>query len=423
MASIFEILRLDSETRKNRYRADGQNYSIAYVDIDGDRYENYGQFSFSWEKSYVKPPSRGTGFVISNLNSHATGIVGHLYLDFSIMSIDDYRSIIKKDLEKNEFLVTCYDPIYNKRISLNMYLATPERAKLMTIARKKRKSDGSFEEWIELVGVEEYTVELIGTNTDINKVSVIYHLNPPSELGIPDQPEGEEDVGAGSAFIICGASSFPDYEMEGYVFAGWSIYPKKNEANGNYIDGNAYTINSDLVLYAQWVSTKDRTLTFNYGLSEPMYVNGQPEYARTVQYGQSIRTLPTFDEHPQVTYDGKTYSGNNSPYSNGGWYKTPTKAPNSVKIENGTAYWQDSNSMIYLLYDKSAYLLKLNADMENISFEDKYVPYGDAIGLPQLYVQGYEFLGWFIEGTNTQFSELTMPPVDISLVAQWKKAE
>lgn len=415
MASIFEILSLDSETRKSQYRADGENYSIAYVTIDGDKYENYGQFSFMWEKSYVKPPSRSTGFVISNLNAHATGIVGHLYLDFSLMSIDDYRSIIKKDLEKNEFLVTCYDPIYNKRISLNMYLATPERAKLRTIANRKRKNDGTFEEWIELVGVEEYTIELIGTNTDVSKVSVVYHLNPPSELGIGDQTEGEDDVAKGTEIIIGNASTFPDYEMEGYEFDGWSIYTKKSETNGNYIDGNAYTINSDLVLYAQWKPTANRTLTYSYGLSEPMYSNGQPVYSKTVQEGQSIGDLPTFDAQPQVKYNDTIYY----PYSNGGWYKTATKGLNSEKLTNGTIYWQNSNSMIYLLYDTNEYKLNLNADMQGISFKEQLLKYGDNLSLPTLVVSGYEFLGWY--NGETKFTDTTMPPFNLSLIAKWKK--
>lgn len=404
---------LTAEQRKSQYKAEG----IEYFELDGDRYENYGQFSFTWEKSYVKPPSRGTGFVISNLNSHATGVVGHAYIDFSLMSIDDYRSIMKKDLEKNEFLLSCYDPIYNKRISINVYLATPERAKLKTIANKKRKNDGSFEEWVELVGVEEYTVELIGTNTEINKVSVTYRLNPPT--GIGDQTQGEENVGKGTQIIIGGASTFPDRQFEGYVFAGWSIYPKKDPRSGNYIDGTAHTINDDLVLYAQWESTEDRTLTFNYGLSEPMYENGQPVYSRTVQKDQSIRTLPTFDEHPQVTYDGKTYGGNNSPYSNGGWYKANSKS--SDKVESGFNYWQNTNSMIYLLYDVEKYTLKLNANMEGISFADQTIEYGGALNLPNLVVNGYEFLGWYLG--DKQFSDVTMPPIDLDLIAKWKKVE
>ena len=87
---------LTAEQRKSQYKAEGIEYFI----LDGDRYENYGQFYFTWEKTYVTPPERGAGLAISNLNSSATGIVGHAYIDFSIMSIDDYRSIIKKDLEK-----------------------------------------------------------------------------------------------------------------------------------------------------------------------------------------------------------------------------------------------------------------------------------------------------------------------------------
>lgn len=403
---------LTAEERKTQYKAEG----IEYFTLDGDRYENYGQFSFMWEKSYVKPPSRGTGFVISNLNAHATGIVGHAYIDFSLMSIDDYRSIMRKDLEKNEFPLTCYDPIYNRTVTLNVYLATPERAKLRTIANKRLKNDGSFEEWVELVGVEEYTVELIGTNTAVDGVSITYHLNPPIE-GITDATEGEPSVGKGTQVVIGASSTFPDYEMEGYDFAGWSIYTQAQE-KGNYTDGVPIALNSNLVLYAQWTSTVNRTLTFNYGLSEPMYQNGQPVYTRSVQNGNSIGTLPTFDANPQVKYNDTIYY----PYSNGGWYKTNIRtSENGNKVESGTKYWQNTNSMIYLLYETAEYTLKLNADMSGISFNDQKLKYGDSLSLPNLVVKGYEFLGWFIQGTDTKFAETTMPPVDISLVAKWNK--
>lgn len=411
--SICEIYRLSQEDRRKEYEA----VDIGDVDIDGDIYRNYGQFSFMWEKSYVKPPSRGAGLAINNLNAHATGIVGHLSLDYSIMSIDDYRSLINKDLEKNEFPVTFYDTIKKKRITLNMYLATPEKAKYRTIANRIRKSDGSFEEWVDLVGVEEYTVELIGTNTDVNKVSVIYHLNPPSELGITDQTEGEDDVAKGTEIIMGGASTFPDYPMDGYEFAGWSIYTEKQD-KGNYIDGNAYTINDDLVLYAIWQPTNERVLTYDYGLSQPMYNDkAQPVLTKTVQKGKSIGYLPTFDVAPKVEYNGKSYE----PYYNGGWYKTPIKAPNSVKIANNTTYWQDTNGMIHLLYDTKTYSLSFTVNMNSISFPTQNIPYGASINLPTLVVSGYDFLGWYVEGTNTKFTETTMPPIDISLVAKWKK--
>lgn len=254
---VVDILRLDPniptdwEIIKNEYSA----IDIEKVIIDGDTFTNYGDFQFVWEKSYVKSPSRSNAGVIDNLNSYATFVTPHLILNFSIMSIDDYRAIMRKDLERNEFVVECYDPIYNKRISVKMYFATPQMAKLYTIA-KKRLNGSEWEDFIELVGVHGYTVELIGTNTDLDKVSVIYHLNPPADTGYADQTVGEDDVYKGQDIVVgTSASEITKQKFnDKYVFTKWNLKPNGGD-KGNYINDYEYTINHDLVLYAQWQKT------------------------------------------------------------------------------------------------------------------------------------------------------------------------
>ena len=152
--SIYDILSLnpaipaDWEIISRKYNA----VDIDKVIIDGDTFTNYGDFQFVWEKSYVKSPSRSNGGAIDNLNSYATFVTPHLILNFAVMSIDDYRAIMRKDLERNEFVVECYDPIYNKRTTVKMYFATPQMAKLYTIARTRFNGE-AWEEYVELVGV------------------------------------------------------------------------------------------------------------------------------------------------------------------------------------------------------------------------------------------------------------------------------
>lgn len=255
--SVYDILALDPNISGDWGIID-KKYNAVDIDkvvIDGDTFTNYGDFQFVWEKSYVKSPSRSNSGAIDNLNSQAYFITPHLIINFAIMSIDDYRAIIKKDLEKNEFVVECYDPIYNKKIKVKMYFATPQMAKLHTIART-RFNGTAWEEFVELVGVQGYTVELIGTNNDLDFVSVVYHLNPPADTGVADQTIGEEDVYRGEEIIIGQSANIFVKETfnNKYVFTKWNLKSSGGE-QGNYITGTSYTINNDLVLYAQWQKT------------------------------------------------------------------------------------------------------------------------------------------------------------------------
>lgn len=424
--SIIEILGLSIDERKANYEAVG----IDYVKIGGNIYRNYSQFYFGWDKNYVTEPIRNERLAIENLNAYATGRVGHLFMDFKLMSIDDFRSIIKQDLEQNEFVVECYDTVYDTRRVLKMYLATQEeRHKLRTIANRRLKNDGSWEEWVDLVGVEEYTLELIGTNAGLDKVSVIYHLNPPSDTGIIDETVGENDIVAGSDLIIGTSTTFPEETFNGkYRFKCWNISPSGGD-KGNYLDDKVYTINDTLVLYAIWESTSSHTLSYSYGLSNPMVSNGQAVMSQSVQYGQPISALPTFDVSPPVvTNDGTFY-----PYVNGGWYKTPTLASNSTPIQGTPNYWVDASSTIYLLYQTQEYKLITDSGIDGVYFSDKYIKYNSAVSLPSLIRSGYTFEGWYVAQKyigyawvdipteeQQQFSG-TMPPYDIKVVARWEQ--
>lgn len=172
MPTIEEIMRLPIEQRHSIYGVNGVK-NIGVVQIDDITLKGYSAYSFFWEKTYVKSPERAMDGSISNLNGTSTFITGHLKINFSLMPIEDYRAFMKLVYKKNEFLVTCYDVIYDKRIQIKMYFATQEMPKLWTIVNKIQKSSSEWEDWVDLVGVEGCTVELIGTNTD-NEVFANY---------------------------------------------------------------------------------------------------------------------------------------------------------------------------------------------------------------------------------------------------------
>lgn len=426
--TLQDIMRLSPAQRKEYYTAD-----IGYVVIDGNKFDNFGVYSFLWEKSYVKEPTRSSDGSIGNLDSYATFLTGHLQIDFSLMSIDYYRTLMKLIYSKNEFTVECYDIVNDKMIKLRMYFATEEMPTLLTIAQKLQKSSEEWEEWIELVGIQEYTVELIGTNNDLDTIGVIYHYNPPSSTGQSDTTIGESDVVAGDEIIIGGAADWQTETFNGqYKFKYWC--DKADGSGAIFIDSQAYTVNSDLVLYAIWEATSSHTLTYNYGLGKPRYdSNNEPIYNKQISYGTPLGTLPSSEEVPSVTYDKVEYKGADSPYYNGGWYKTPVKATaetpveedgvltyESVPLTSATLYWLNRDTTIYQLYDTKSYAVNFNSNGGTPTFNSITAKYGTSIALPNPIRNGFTFKGWYLNGKS--FSG-TMPPFNITLVAEWQENE
>ncbi len=260
MRTIQDILRLSPKERASEYKA----VDIDKVWIDDVCYDNYGTYSFIWEKSYVKSPERANNGSIGNLNSYSTFLTPHLKIDFSLMSIDYYRRLMQQIYGRNEFIVKCYDVIYNKKITVKMYFATEEMAKLWTIVEKVQQGADAWEEYIELVGVQGYTVELIGTNNDIDLVSVMYYPNYPSDVSQRPYPEfeAENDVYFGEDIIVGGNSTYPDNPPNGYEFAYWCTETSPNSASAiRYTNKTTLTVNPyGLTLYAIWQkrqSTRD----------------------------------------------------------------------------------------------------------------------------------------------------------------------
>lgn len=436
--SVYDILSLNgTETDSNgkiilhQYEAVG----IDKVKIDGNTFSNYGAYQFIWEKTFVKSPERSANGSLGNLNSYATFRTPHLILDFSVMSIDDYRAIMRMHYEKNEFIVECYDPIYNNTIKVKMYFGTEEMAKLYTINRMRLNNEQEWEDWIELVGVQEYQVELIGTNNDIELVSVIYHLNPPSDLGRADETIAEPDVYNGEEVVIGSSATQITSERFGgkYQFDSWNISqnPEKDSNAGVYINGNVYTIGEHgLVLYAQWRATDKYILTLNYGIADAQIDADTNTYITQKQVSADaiIGDLPT-PTAPKVKAiditDGKEKEY--SPYYGGQWYKNPIKASNSEPLTSATKYWIKRDSAIYLIYNVSKYNLKLyiveNA-LVKTEFLNTSIEYNTPMNLPIPVKEGYSFDGWYYTDdfkSGTKISSGNMKPYNLTLYARWIK--
>jgi uncharacterized repeat protein (TIGR02543 family) len=336
------------------------------------------------------------------------------------MSIDDYRKIMLLHYGANEFTVECYDPIYNRKIKVKMYFATEEMAKLYTIAQNRLLPDGQWEEWVDLVGVTEYKVELIGTNNDLDLVSVRYVYNSnttPTGAPMPDQYE--EDIYLGEEIVVGSNSTFQTTPPSNSLkFKHWV-----DDSGLIYTNGVVLTVNAPLTLYAVWETSTTKTLSFNYGISDiAIEVDSSTGVStqildREVQQGQRIGTLPPLTAEPFVQgADNVKYY----PYTNGGWYKHPVKQADMQVFDN-YLYWTNRDTIIYALYDKKPFSVSYVTDTPNTYIPTQTLYYGDQVYLPTLHRDGYTFQGWYVDADKTKVFSGNMPPYSITLYAKWVK--
>jgi uncharacterized repeat protein (TIGR02543 family) len=418
--SIYEILSVTTfenyELIKNEYDAT----EISQIKIDGNTFNNYGQYQFVWEKSYVTSPERSSGGNLGNLNAHSTFLTAHLLINFSLMSIDDYRAIMKLHYERNEFVVECYDIIYNRPIKIKMYFGTEEMAKLYTINKMRLGDNEEWEDWIALVGVQDYSVELIGTNNELDLVSVEYLYNSditPNDVPVP--PQYEEDVYIGEEIVIGANSTFPSMPPNPNLkFKEW-----QDESGEIYTNGIVVTVNSPIKLKAIWESKTSFNLSFNYGLSD-VATEINPETGEATQIlNKEITNIQNIGTLPPITVpfvEDKNTKEKYYPYENGGWYKHPVKQEN-MKVESGIPYWATRDTIIYALYDKKKFAVEYETNDPNTSIPNQIFTYEDVVWLPNLSRNGYMFEGWYIDNKfNTRFSG-NMPPYKLNLYAKWIK--
>ena len=347
--TVEEILRLPPQKRKELYKVDG----IEYIKIDGTVFTGYKAFTFLLEKSYVLSPERSSGGVIDNLNSHATFITPHLKIDFSIMSIDDYRTLMGLLYSKNEFLVECYDIVNNTITKNKMYFATEEMPKLWTIV-EALNGDSS----VELLGVQDYVVEMIGTNASLETVDILYYDNNGTLIA-----DATQSVDKNTEAII----NYDFVPNAPYRFDGVWI----DETGAEVKNGEAITVIKEKKLTAKVVDTNQYTLSFNYGkgVAPIETTTSQPVLNVPVTKGQTIATAinnaniqttngvfqfpATGTVLAEVTYtlgeETKKIDGN-LVYSFIGWYWTNEKNT-ATMVLSSTTYDYNLNRTIFQIYE------------------------------------------------------------------------
>ena len=381
----------------------GRERDLHFIEIDGNKVGGYGSYSFYIQKTYSKEPTRSSSGVIDNLDSYVTFLTPTVKIKFNAVSALQYRTIKDMMHSKNEHLVRCYDVEYDTYRTFNAYFAPDDYPELFVLD-------------FEMLGVVNYEIELIGTNTDVSKVSVTYHINDPS--GTITTTVGSSDLPMGSEFII-GKDAASIKTLEGYTFDRWNTKP---DGTGDwYIDGTAYSLNRDLVLYAQWLGGDEYKISFDYGIGEiPKDENNENITSKNIKYGDVITFTSTNPK--KVTFLEEEYM----PYEETPrWYWTPQKVEGSQEIENGvTKYEIKGNSTIHQIHKAKTYRVTFYSDLtikatkSTVSGE-----YGSSIAFPDL-PEGTS--AWYLmfvgEGAQTvigtEFTETTMPPVNISVYAK-----
>ena len=418
----------------SNFRSAEDSKTFARIWIDGYEIGGYLTYTALDAKSYLEEPSRSLTGVIENLNAYPTFLTPQVTIEFKYMNIETYRLIIKIIQSRNEHIVKYYDIVNDKMVTRKMYFKPEE---LPTI----------FQRRLEILAVTNYKVELVGTNAELNLLSVMYHFNSPKE-GITGQDVGDStEYVSGDEFIAGnGTDAIKNntaISNAGYVFQDWNT--SANGGGNVYTDGYAYIINDTITesnvlhLYAQWANSNEYTLSYNYGLGET-YTNEDGSSLNSKKIGQNdaYGTLPT--TKAKATYNGEEFSGDDSPYYDPKWYMNPVVTPTSTVITADTLYTVQGNSTIYQLFKTKTYKIHfdMNADGDTTTpdhYDDISAEYGAMIYKPQNPTrEGYTFGGWYttknapdLVQDAQQFSFTTMPPsktnMTTTLYAYWSKNE
>lgn len=234
------------------FQANYQSTVLDQVEIDGNIIQGYFEYSFLSEKSYFEQPERSLNGSMENINTYATFLTPRLIIKYNMMNIEDYRKLMMLLQSKNEFSVTCYDPVLDKRVTHLMY-AAPTSMPII------------YQQYLMAMGIQEFALELIGTNNGVKNLNVIYDYNIPSGYSNKFSQSGATQefyknasgiIGETATYTIGGTvyslNSAKTAELldNKYVFQGWNT--KKDGSGFTYIDGDAYFIHDSQTLYGLW---------------------------------------------------------------------------------------------------------------------------------------------------------------------------
>jgi hypothetical protein len=449
MQTIREILGLnflslsfDDDDRK-KYNANAEGKRIEEVIIDGVKITGYNAFSFVRKLTYVKSPTRSADGTIGNLDSYPVFTTPQLQIDFSLLGIDMYRKIMNLIYARREHVVQCYDIVRDTQVTEKMYFEPEELPKLATITRQLQSEEFSR---IEILGVQDYVVTMVGTNVPNELININYYDR--NNKIIPNASEQMVEnteilIGEGVSVEEVSGYKFDNKWQRGYV-----------DENGDwvgigepYIGKQAYRVvlesaeeiaNKRISFKAVYKSNQEFNLVLNYGLGEEIKENDvaistfsftpNNTYLNVIRI-DGVSGLPT-TYPPQMEFNGVKYTT----YKRLGWFLTPTYAPNSTALTNSTVINISSDFAIYQLFEPILFELTLTSIFisDNIATHSTTNTLKRSVGsniLSEEYkdveLDGnkYNLVGIYEDiDFEKQFNE-SMPPYNIKLYAKLEKVK
>lgn len=185
--TIAEILALPAEERRaaygvtgNRIDSKGNPIDIGTVWIkksaykgdiednftEDDKFSGYGNYSFVWHRSDKETMERADNGSTPQIWNMPYIITGELEINFDLISIDDYRRIMKLIYGRNCFKVKTYDIVYDRMIINEMYFQPDELPKIFTMANLLHGLGVGNDESLDLIGIQSHKTKMVGTGND-----------------------------------------------------------------------------------------------------------------------------------------------------------------------------------------------------------------------------------------------------------------
>lgn len=300
--------------------------NIAVLTIDGNVIGGYYTYSFVRVKEYVKEPQRSQSGQIANLDGYTTFITPKVRVKFNALSIDGYKLLMNLILSKNEFYVGCYDFVADRWVHQNMYFYPNDYPEI-------------FQYDLEVLAVLNYEIELIGTNTNNENITITLKSNYPISRGNTGDTRTDingNEITGNSIYTISDAYqdeytviSYPSNFVDNkeiivdtihFTFVGWNT--REDGTGIAYRDGREAAFGGDTILYAMWDCGKV-WVNFRYERDGQSQLHDEYRYrGKTFVSGQ-----PTI--YWWKTEDGKRYK-----YTVDDWYLTNDFSDNN---ENNTS--------------------------------------------------------------------------------------
>lgn len=358
-------------------------------------------YKFELQKVYVEDPSRSNSGAISVFPDKF--FVPYFTVTWNVIDFDKYAEIMKI-IQVDELVTEYYDTNDKMYKRAKFYVQQPTYNKLYTMQR-------------EFQFVTNLQLVFAGTMNDIDRFNIEYNAN--EGLGTVSSQSGL----SGDEIVLSSGSGIT---KAGYVLESWNT--RADGLGQRYELGSVYAITRNVVLYAQWVVPEYFYITLSYG-----YASGNSSLpTEKVNVNRTTLTVSGLPTNVPVckagTNDEIFDAEGNKVYSFNGWYKlseTADPTDSSAKIDNGTRYPYNHDTVLYAHFDIRKYTLTFDArggsEIEPITAEFK-----TAISVPKPSKDKHSFDGWYYTVTDDKgnseekkFTSTTMPYTNLNLYAKW----